>query len=252
MSLIARHTAIVLHRPTHHAAPSQRTHHRLLPRHLRLLLKFMQRRTGRSPSRLDWADLDADAMARSSTTSKTIATTAPAPATPGSPRSDRCSPTRRCGTPSTPPRSRGCWPSRPSASTKPSSPSSTSRSAALLAAPDRSTWDGRRDHAFMALAMQTGLRVSELLGLDCGDVVLGTGAHVRCEGKGRKQRSVPLTDPVRSVIASGYRERQRHNDEPVFPTRTGRRLSLDAVQRRITAPRPSRSSTMPLTGEENS
>ncbi|MGH9272209.1 MAG: tyrosine-type recombinase/integrase, partial [Ilumatobacteraceae bacterium] len=64
---------------------------------------------------------------------------------------------------------------------------------ALLAAPDRSSWIGRRDHALLVTAVQTGLRVSELVGLRCHDIVVGTGAHVRCYGKGRKQRSTPLT-----------------------------------------------------------
>ena len=63
---------------------------------------------------------------------------------------------------------------------------------ALLAAPDLGRWEGRRDRALIALAVQTGLRLSELIGLNCGDVQLGTGAHVRCTGKGRKQRCVPL------------------------------------------------------------
>ena len=63
---------------------------------------------------------------------------------------------------------------------------------ALLAAPDLMSWYGRRDRALLLLALQTGLRVSELIQLSCGDVVLGTGAHVRCKGKGRKDRSTPL------------------------------------------------------------
>jgi site-specific recombinase XerD len=107
--------------------------------------------------------------------------------------------------------------------------------AALLAAPDRTRWEGRRDHAFMVLAVQTGLRVSELLSLDCGDIVLGTGAHVRCEGKGRKQRAVPLSGPVESVLRVWLSERHGARHEPAFPTRTGRRLSRDAVQRRVSA-----------------
>ena len=64
---------------------------------------------------------------------------------------------------------------------------------ALLAAPDRGTWIGRRDHVLLLVAVQTGLRVSELIGVNCGDVVLGAGANVRCHGKGRKQRCTPLT-----------------------------------------------------------
>ena len=71
---------------------------------------------------------------------------------------------------------------------------------ALLAAPDRGTWTGRRDHAMLVLAVQTGLRISELIGLSHGDVVLGAGAHVRCMGKGRKQRAMPLTAPTQAVL----------------------------------------------------
>jgi site-specific recombinase XerD len=69
---------------------------------------------------------------------------------------------------------------------------------ALLAAPDRRRWEGRRDHALIALAAQTGLRLSELTGLTCADIHLGPGAHVRCQGKGRKQRCVPLTCALRT------------------------------------------------------
>jgi site-specific recombinase XerD len=105
---------------------------------------------------------------------------------------------------------------------------------ALLAAADRTRWEGRRDHAFMFVAIQTGLRVSELIGLNCGDIALGTGAHVRCEGKGRKQRAVPLTGPVKAAMRVWLTERAGLPDDPVFPTRTGRRLSRDAIQQRIT------------------
>ncbi|HTZ63273.1 MAG TPA: tyrosine-type recombinase/integrase [Solirubrobacteraceae bacterium] len=104
---------------------------------------------------------------------------------------------------------------------------------ALINAPDRTQWAGRRDHALLVLAIQTGLRVSELTGLNCQDVKLSTGAHVRCEGKGRKQRCVPLTSTTRTVIASWLAERNGKPDEPLFPTRTGRRLSSDAIERRV-------------------
>ncbi len=101
---------------------------------------------------------------------------------------------------------------------------------ALLAAPDVSTWIGRRDRAILLLALQTGLRVSELINLDCGDVVLGVGAHIRCEGKGRKQRSTPLRrDTVRSLEV-WLKERSGDADDPVFPTIRGDRLSRDAVE----------------------
>jgi site-specific recombinase XerD len=100
---------------------------------------------------------------------------------------------------------------------------------ALLAAPDRSRWFGRRDHALLALTIQTGLRVSELTGLTCGDVHLGIGAHVRCLGKGRKQRATPLTTGVVAVLRGWLDERGGTADDPLFSTSRGRRLSTDAV-----------------------
>jgi len=105
---------------------------------------------------------------------------------------------------------------------------------ALLAAPDRGRWVGRRDHALLALAVQTGLRLSELIGLRCTDVELVSGPHVRCEGKGRKQRCVPLTSSNVAILRVWLRERGGGPDDPVFPTSTGRRLSDDAVAARVT------------------
>ena len=103
--------------------------------------------------------------------------------------------------------------------------------AALLAAPDRSTWAGRRDHALILLAAQTGLRVSELTGLTTGDVHLGAGAHVCCTGKGRKQRITPLTTTTIAVAAQpGSAERGGQPEQPLFPTRSGSRLSRDAIE----------------------
>lgn len=104
---------------------------------------------------------------------------------------------------------------------------------AIVAAPDSSRWEGRRDRVLILLAIQTGLRVSELTGLNCGDVTLGTGASVRCEGKGRKDRAVPLTNPVETLLRLWLNERAGHPDDPLFPTRTGRRLSRDAVALRV-------------------
>jgi site-specific recombinase XerD len=104
---------------------------------------------------------------------------------------------------------------------------------ALLAAPDPTTWEGRRDQALILLGTQTGLRVSELVGLNCGDIRLGEGAHVRCEGKGRRERAVPLTDPTKALLREWIRERGGRAENPLFPTRTGRRLSRDAVERRL-------------------
>ncbi|MDJ0358606.1 tyrosine-type recombinase/integrase [Paenarthrobacter sp. PH39-S1] len=104
---------------------------------------------------------------------------------------------------------------------------------AMIAAPDQSTWEGRRDKALMLLAIQTGLRVSEITGLNCNDVTLGTGANVRCEGKGRKQRKVPLNVPVEALLRAWLKERAVQPQDPLFPTRIGRRLSRDAVALRV-------------------
>jgi site-specific recombinase XerD len=104
---------------------------------------------------------------------------------------------------------------------------------ALLAAPDKSTWAGRRDHAMIALAAQTGLRISELTGLTCGDVHLGAGPHVSCHGKGRKQRITPLTKTTVTVLRAWLTERGGHPDQSLFPNRTGGRISSDAVEKRL-------------------
>ena len=101
---------------------------------------------------------------------------------------------------------------------------------AVLAAPDRDTWIGRRDHALLALAVQTGLRVSELTGVTIGDIELGTGAHVTCHGKGRKDRVTPLTKQTVAVIRVWLKERAGQPHEPLFPSVRGSRLSADAVQ----------------------
>jgi len=104
---------------------------------------------------------------------------------------------------------------------------------ALVATPDRATWQGRRDRVLILVAVQTGLRVSELLGLDCGDIILGTGPHLRCEGKGRKQRCVPLTAPTVAALRVWLQERAGRPEDPLFPTHTGRRLSRDAIEHRL-------------------
>ncbi|WP_223565156.1 tyrosine-type recombinase/integrase [Agrobacterium tumefaciens] len=101
--------------------------------------------------------------------------------------------------------------------------------AALLAAPDRTTWVGRRDYALLLLALQTGLRASELISLRCNDVVLGTGAHIRCIGKGRKERSTPLRRDTVKLIQGWIGER-RDSDSPLFPSIRGERLSRDALE----------------------
>jgi integrase/recombinase XerD len=101
---------------------------------------------------------------------------------------------------------------------------------ALLSAPDQSTWIGRRDRTILLLALQTGLRVSELINLRCRDIELGTGAHISCEGKGRKQRCTPLRRDTVKTIEAWLKERAGSDDDPVFPTIRGDRLSRDAVE----------------------
>jgi len=101
---------------------------------------------------------------------------------------------------------------------------------ALLAAPDRSRWLGRRDHAFLLTAVQTGLRLSEMTALRHEDVSLGTGAHVRCRGKGRKERCTPLTKPTVAVLKAWIQEQGRADSKILFPSTRGGRLSADGVQ----------------------
>jgi integrase/recombinase XerD len=104
---------------------------------------------------------------------------------------------------------------------------------ALLAAPDRSTRIGERDHVLLLLALETGLRVSELTALTCGDVHLGTGAHVRCHGKGRKQRITPLRRQARTLLRAWLSERAGAASDPLFPGPKGRPLSRDAIRRLV-------------------
>lgn len=101
---------------------------------------------------------------------------------------------------------------------------------AILAAPDRRTWSGRRDHAVILLAVQTGLRLSELTGLRRDDVELGTGSHVRVIGKGRKERCTPMSKSTRAVMAAWLKEPPRALDQPVFPNAQGGRLSSHGLQ----------------------
>jgi len=105
---------------------------------------------------------------------------------------------------------------------------------ALLAAPDRRTWTGRRDHAMILLAAQTGLRASELTGVKIADIQLGAGANVATLGKGRRERVTPLTDTTVKTIAAWLKERGGHPSDPLFPTRTGGALTRDALARRLT------------------
>jgi site-specific recombinase XerD len=101
---------------------------------------------------------------------------------------------------------------------------------ALLGAPNQHLWSGRRDHALLLVAVQTGLRLSELTGLERQDVTLGTGAHLRVMGKGRKERCVPLTKQTVAVLRAWMREPARAETPMLFPSPRGGRLSADAVQ----------------------
>ncbi len=101
---------------------------------------------------------------------------------------------------------------------------------AVLAAPDLSTWIGRRDRTLLAVAIQTGLRVSELIGLRREHVVLGSGAHVRCDGKGRKQRCTPLGRDTAAILDCWLRRDLPTESACVFPSVRGRPLSRDAVE----------------------
>jgi site-specific recombinase XerD len=100
---------------------------------------------------------------------------------------------------------------------------------ALLAAPDQGTWFGRRDHVFLRVAAQTGLRLSEMTGLTSKDVTLGTGAHVRVIGKGRKERCVPLAKPTVAVLKDWLHEPPRGDGQFLFPNGRGTRLTPDGV-----------------------
>jgi site-specific recombinase XerD len=101
---------------------------------------------------------------------------------------------------------------------------------ALLAAPDQRTWFGRRDHAFILVAVQTGLRLSEMTALTREDLILGSGAHVRIIGKGRKERCTPITRSTLAVVKVWLREPQRGGGNVLFPSAKGERLSVHGVQ----------------------
>jgi integrase/recombinase XerD len=105
----------------------------------------------------------------------------------------------------------------------------------LLGSCDQRTWTGRRDHAMFTLTIQTGLRISELAGLTRQDVTLGAAANVHTIGKGRKERRTPLLPATRAVLKAWLGERQKASapGDPLFPTRTGTRLSRDAIERRL-------------------
>ena len=99
----------------------------------------------------------------------------------------------------------------------------------LLAAPDQGTWTGRRDRALLLVAAQTGLRASELIGLRCQDVVLGSGAHIRCTGKGRRERCTPLRKDAVATLRAWMRERNGQRSDPLLPSARGKTLSHDGL-----------------------
>ena len=105
---------------------------------------------------------------------------------------------------------------------------------ALIAAPDVTTWIGRRDRTILLVLVQTGLRISELTSLRRANIVLGTGAHVRCEGKGRKNRCTPLRRDAETVVSAWLDDQRPAPDDPLFPSSRGGRLSSDAAQRLVT------------------
>ena len=101
---------------------------------------------------------------------------------------------------------------------------------ALVAVPDQTTWLGRRDRTLLLVALQTGLRLSEMTGLRQDNIELGRGAHVRCEGKGRKQRCTPLTQTTVKALRTWTKEQGRDDSKILFPTARGGKLSPDSVQ----------------------
>jgi site-specific recombinase XerD len=117
---------------------------------------------------------------------------------------------------------------------------------ALLAAPDQRTWSGRRDHAFLLVAVQTGFRLSEMTGLTRQDLALGAGAHVHVIGKGRKERCVPLAKPTVAVLKSWLREPQRGGGDVLLPSAKGERLSVHGVQYLLNKHRVAASNVCPL------
>src|SRR5690606_18194551 len=100
----------------------------------------------------------------------------------------------------------------------------------LLAAPDTRSWSGQRDRTLMLVAVQTGLRASELISLRCKDVALGTGAHLHCCGKGRKERVTPLRKDAVHALRRWLHQHKSQPQDPLFPNARGRKLSHDGLQ----------------------
>jgi integrase len=104
---------------------------------------------------------------------------------------------------------------------------------AFLGSCNQDTWTGRRDYTILVLAIQTGLRISELAALTRADIALGTGANVHTMGKGRKERRTPLLSPIVSALRAWLVECDVARPDPLFPTSTGRHLSRDAIEHRV-------------------
>jgi len=121
---------------------------------------------------------------------------------------------------------------------------------ALLAAPDQFTWSGRRDHAFLLVAVQTGLRLSEMTGLKRADLIVGAGAHLRVIGKGRKERCTPLARSTLAVLKAWLREPPRGDGDVLFPNAQGERLSVHGVQYLLTKHRMAASKVCPSLKEK--
>lgn len=121
---------------------------------------------------------------------------------------------------------------------------------ALLLAPDQNTWSGRRDHAFILVAVQTGLRLSEMTGLKREDLILGAGAHVRVIGKDRKERCTPIAKSTLAVLKAWLREQQRGDGQVLFPSARGERLSVHGVQYLLNKHRMAASPVCPSLGKK--
>lgn len=122
---------------------------------------------------------------------------------------------------------------------------------ALVAAPDPSTWIGRRDRALLLVLVQTGLRVSELTSLRWEHVVLSTGAHVQCDGKGRKRRCTPLRRDAVAALGAWRDEQRPAASDPVFPSSRGGRISTDAVERLVAKHTRAATKSCPSIAEKN-
>jgi site-specific recombinase XerD len=110
---------------------------------------------------------------------------------------------------------------------------SREETAAFLKAPDATTWLGRRDQLLLQVAVQTGLRNTELTRLRRQDVQLGSGAHIKCLGKGRKTRCTPLRADLAACLSDWMAEQPPGPTTPVFPTAKGSAMSSDALQRLV-------------------